>query len=75
MFSEFFTIASANNGNCYTFNSNLSKVDSLGGKRKSSMPGPNMGLSMVINLEQAEYMLNGLTPSAGARYYSFWWGD
>ena len=66
--SDFFEIGSANYGNCYTFNSNQSDVDTLGGKRKSTLPGPNMGLTIVINLEQSEYMKNGLTSSAGARF-------
>ena len=31
------------------------------------MAGPNFGLDLVIDLEQAKYMKNGATQSAGAR--------
>ena len=54
-------------GNCFTFNSNLSTGDNLAGERKSSMPGVNMGLVLSIDIEQQDYMKNGLTTKAGAR--------
>ena len=53
---------SANYGNCFTFNSMESSTNYT-----SSLPGANMGLNIVLNLEQNEYLMNGLTGSAGAR--------
>ena len=52
-------------GSCFSINSNLSgKATFLW---KSSLSGPNLGLHIELNLDQKEYMLNGLTKSAGAR--------
>ena len=63
---RYFTrITNANFGNCYTFNSNVSGNATW--SWKSSLPGANMGLIVVLNLEQNAYMGNGLTSSAGAR--------
>ena len=54
-------------GNCFTFNSAINDEDAHGGNRVTSMAGPNFGLDLVIDLEQAKYMKNGATQSAGAR--------
>ena len=54
-------------GNCFTFNSAINDEDDHGGNRATSMAGPNFGLDLVIDLEQAKYMKNGATQSAGAR--------
>ena len=54
-------------GNCFTFNAAMNEQDSYGGKRVSSMAGPNFGLDLVINIEQSKYLGAGITQSAGAR--------
>ncbi len=48
-------------GNCYTFNTRLNPEDDLGGKRVTSLTGPNYGLSVVVNVEQEKYLGNGRT--------------
>lgn len=52
-------------GSCYSFNSNMS--GSAATIWSSSLPGPIMGLQVVLNLEQSQYMRNSITKSAGAR--------
>ena len=54
-------------GNCFTFNSAINAQDIHGGKRVTSMAGPNFGLNLVINIEQSKYMYKGAAESAGAR--------
>ena len=57
LFSHFYLIASPTYGNCFTFNSNdPESTDSLGGRRRSSLAGPSLGLSLVVSLEQPSYM-------------------
>jgi hypothetical protein len=51
----------ASYGNCFTFNTNLNSDDPLGGLRMSSMTGPKFGLSLVLNIEQDQYLINGYT--------------
>jgi hypothetical protein len=52
----------ASYGNCFTFNTVLNTdADSLGGKRISSMTGPKFGLSLVLDLQQDAYLINGYT--------------
>jgi hypothetical protein len=51
------SIGSATYGNCFTFNSNISGKSKL--SWTSSLPGASMGLNVVLNLEQDEYMKNG----------------
>ena len=68
-FSNFEYITSALYGNCFAFNSDMYANSSS--TRSSSLTGPVMGLTLILNLEQYDYMKNGLTTSAGARYY--WW--
>ncbi len=53
-------------GNCFSFNSQLNTADSIAGERVSSMSGPNFGLVLVLDLDQANYMLNGQTQQVGA---------
>ena len=65
--SNFFNISGATFGNCFTFNSNFSTTDVYAGSRKSSLPGANLGLNLVVKLEQDQYMRKGVTQSAGAR--------
>ena len=65
--ANFYKISSATFGNCYTFNSMFSATDKYAGSRKSSLPGANLGLNLVVKLEQDQYMINGTTQSAGAR--------
>ena len=60
------TIASSQYGNCFTFNSLKSDEDADHGLT-SLLPGPHLGLSLVIDLQQPFYMKNGLTTSAGIR--------
>ena len=57
--------SSAMYGNCYTFNS-LKQTEGLEGQT-SLLAGPNLGLSLVIDLGQPFYMENGLTTTAGIR--------
>jgi len=59
------TISSSQYGNCFTFNSLAGQEEDLG--LTSLLPGPNLGLSLVIDLQQPFYMMNGLTTSAGIR--------
>ena len=68
---NFFRLSSATYGNCYTFNSNFSSLDAYAGKRKSSMPGANLGLDLVMKLDQDQYMRGGMTESAGARSHTY----
>ena len=58
-------VTSPSYGSCFSINSNLSGT--AGVLWKSSLSGPNLGLRIELNLDQKEYMLNGLTKSAGAR--------
>ena len=60
------TISSSQYGNCFTFNSLVSDADDDLGLT-SLLPGPNLGLTLVIDLQQPFYMQNGLTTSAGIR--------
>ena len=57
--------SSAMYGNCYTFNS-LKQTQGEEGET-SLLAGPNLGLSLVIDLGQPFYMQNGLTTTAGIR--------
>ena len=61
------TINVPNYGNCYVFNTALNPNDSFGGLRVTSLTGPAFGLSMVISLEQHNYMRGGQSKQAGAR--------
>merc|ERR1712172_457916 len=63
---HFLTISSASYGNCFTFNSKFAESE-YGGYRMSSLPGASLGLNLVVNLDQAQYMDKGITQSAGAR--------
>ena len=59
-------MASATYGACYSINSNLSgEATSL---LRSSLPGPDLGLTIVVNLDQVQYLQNRITKNAGARY-------
>ena len=64
---NFYITNTASFGNCFTFNSALNVNDPFGGERVSSLTGPNFGLDLVINIEQSQYMVGGVTSSAGAR--------
>ena len=50
-------------GNCFTFNS----YKNSGALLTSSLPGENFGLTVVLDIQQYKYLVNGLTQSAGAR--------
>ncbi|TRY80052.1 hypothetical protein TCAL_06774 [Tigriopus californicus] len=65
--SFFWPSQSPNYGNCYTFNSGINGKDPQGGRRVSSMSGPSFGLTLVLNLNQTNYMQRGQTTQAGAR--------
>ena len=52
-------------GNCFSFNSNVSGNNE--NAWSSSLPGSVLGLNIVLNIEQFQYLKQGLTPSAGAR--------
>ena len=65
--SNFEMVTSPTYGSCFSINSNLS--GNAASLWKSSLSGPNLGLQMELNLDQKEYMSNGLTRSAGARLY------
>ena len=58
-------VTSAIYGSCYSFNSNVTGNST--GLLSSSLPGPVMGLTLVLGLDQADYMKSGLTKGAGAR--------
>ena len=61
-------MTSATYGACYSINSNISgKAKALW---RSSLPGPDLGLTIVVNLEQNQYLQKGITKSAGARFVS-----
>ena len=81
LFSAFFLTSTIAYGNCFTFNSRLYNNESFE-VFQTSIAGPNfgknrnqiqniirffLGLSMIIDLNQAAYMRNGLTKGAGAR--------
>ena len=53
-------------GNCYTFNSAYNKNDSAA-PRNATLTGVSNGLSFEMFLDQFNYMLEGLSPKAGAR--------
>ena len=42
-------------------------MDEKAGKRKSTQTGPFQGLTLVLNVEQEYYMIDGQSPDAGAR--------
>ena len=42
-------------------------MDEQAGKRKSTQTGPFQGLTLVLNVEQDYYMIDGQSPDAGAR--------
>ena len=65
-FRNFLLISSATYGNCFTFNSVYANSTSSG-TLKSVLPGATMGLELVLNLNQKDYMKGILTQSAGAR--------
>ncbi len=48
-------------GNCYTFNSGLSTSDENGGKRATSLTGPEYGLVLTFGIEQEKYTYEGMT--------------
>ena len=52
-------------GNCFSFNSNVSGNNE--NTWASSLPGSVLGLNIVLNIEQFQYLKQGLTQSAGAR--------
>ena len=64
---NFLTINVPNYGNCFIFNTGLNDNDTYGGSRVTSLTGPTFGLSMVISLEQHNYMKQGQSKQAGAR--------
>ena len=64
-FSNFEAQFSPRFGNCWSFNSNVSGTNE--NLWSSSLPGSVMGLNVVLNIEQFQYLHSGLTPSAGAR--------
>ena len=66
--SNFEMVTSPTYGSCYSINSNLSGLAEF--LWQSSLPGPNLGLTIELNLDQQQYMRNGLTKSAGARLTS-----
>ena len=70
-FSNFLTTASASYGACYTFNSELNPDDEHLDSRISSMTGPFFGLSLVLNLEQKNYLKGGITKQVRQIYEDF----
>ena len=60
-FSYFLPQISPIYGACYTFNTELNLKDDYRRYRRSSMTGPFFGLSLVLNLEQKEYLKGGIT--------------
>ena len=54
-------------GNCYSFNYEFNQHDKMKGKRQLSLTGPSYGLSLVLNLDQGNYMQKGYSKQAGAR--------
>ena len=55
-------------GSCYSFNSFNSNITGKStGLLSSSLPGPVLGLTLVLGLDQRNYMKSGLTKGAGAR--------
>ena len=68
LFRFFKLTQSATYGNCYMFNSKLNRDnDARAGRRKSSQTGPFLGLQIVLNIEQSNYMKKGQSEQAGAR--------
>ena len=57
--SEFEVINTATYGNCFIFNYAKNSMDSLNGRRKSSLTGPDFGLRLVMNMQQDHYLRNG----------------
>ena len=60
-------VTSSTYGNCYTFNFEFNQNDAMGGKRQLSLTGPSFGLSLVLDLDQGNYMQKGYSKQAGAR--------
>ena len=58
---------SPTHGNCYVFNSIDSKTGSSYETQYLAQTGPLLGLSLVINLDQQDYINGGQTEQAGAR--------
>lgn len=61
LFMDYDVIISPNFGNCY----NIYMIDDSMGK--SSLTGASYGLSLVLNIEQEDYLKGGQTLAAGAR--------
>ena len=59
----------SHSGNCFTFNSVLNDQDEYAGTRRSSMTGPQFGLTLVLNVEQGEYMTGGQTQTVSKSFY------
>ncbi len=50
-------------GNCFSFNTlYYAKTDPDAGQRVTSKTGSYLGMNLVLDVEQENYMLNGLTP-------------
>ena len=67
LYRNFNSINVGGYGNCFTFNTIYNEADPYGGMRVTSLTGPTFGLSLVLNLEQINYMRGGQTKQAGAR--------
>ena len=48
-------------GNCFEFNSMGNPHDALGGLRTTAMTGSSFGLFLTLNLQQINYMADGIT--------------
>ena len=59
--------ATASYGNCFVFNTIENQYDDEAGQRTSALTGPTYGLSLVLNLDQRNYMKGGQSKQAGAR--------
>ena len=66
MSSYWYEFATAEYGNCFTFNSYYNKEDPHS-KRNATISGMSNGLTVEVFLDQRSYMLKKLSKMAGAR--------
>ena len=64
-------LSHAKYGNCFTFNElwNGNDQDPLAGYRTTALTGPDFGLYLTMNLQQINYMGNGISKQVDKSLY------